>query len=135
MNKSLQKKKVPALAPETARRIAAINDTLLAKCEDVLRAIATPEPAPPLPGVWRYAANIMALWQMCGHEACARAKACKRQSGQCVAACAGEIPHAVRAGACRLMRSRCTGLPYAAVRRRARHEVAAVEAWLADAQR
>jgi hypothetical protein len=40
----------------------------------------------------------------------------------------------VRAGVAVLLRGRRDGLPYAALRRRARKEVAAVAAWLAQAR-
>jgi hypothetical protein len=121
-------------------RLLDLHGLLVEKCAAVLDTIAqTPAlddpraPQPP-PSVLRWTANLMALWQLCGHSACRRARTCKRRRGLCVARCAAQVPDPVRSGVAVLLRGRRDGLPYEALRKRARKEVAAVEAWLTQAR-
>ena len=124
--------------PVLRQRANDLCDKMLDKIERIFDVIAPPpvddprEPVPP--GILRWTADMMALWHLCPHEACRRARCCRRKPTTCVMRGTPLVPNEVRKGAATLLRGRRDGLPYEEVRAAARDDVVAVELWLKDAR-
>ncbi len=125
--------------PAMRQRLYDLSAKMLDKIEDILDVIA-PRPlddprAPPVPpSILRWTANLMALWHCCPHEACRRARCCRRKPAACIMRRAPRVPKDVRKGVQALLSGRRNGLRYEEVRATARDEVAALELWLAQAR-
>jgi hypothetical protein len=125
--------------PVLRARLYGLSETMLEKVERILEALAPaslddPRAPPVPPSILRWSANLMALWHLCPHEACRRARCCRRNATTCVMRGTDRVPADVRKGAAALLRGRRDGLPYEDVRAAARDDVAAVELWLSAAR-
>lgn len=125
--------------PAMRQRLYAISAKMVDKIEEILGVVA-PRPlddprAPPVPpSILRWTANLMALWRSCPHEACRRARSCRRKPASCIMRGAPQVPTDVRKGVQALLGGRRQGLRYEEVRATAYNDVAAVELWLAQAR-
>jgi hypothetical protein len=79
----------------------------------------------------RFTSDLLRLWALCGHQACRRSKACKRDARACLGRFGPLAPEDARCGALALLQGAQDGVGIDEVRRFVPRDIAALEAWTA----
>jgi hypothetical protein len=88
---------------------------------------------PALAPAFRWCADMLCLWNLCGKPACRRRRTCSGAPRECLARYAPLVPQDAREGVKQMLNGLQLQLGYDEVREDAPDEVAAVEDWNARA--